>query len=99
MKPNTLYIILVTLLVGAGAYWYFFVQSSSQPSLTEVAATDGGAQTKFQTLVSQLRGISFNTAILSDPKFTSLVDITTPVAPEASGRLDPFAPVPGVTGQ
>ncbi len=98
MKPNVITIVLVTVLAAAGAYW-FFTQPGSQAPLTATPAAQSGAQTQFEALVSQLRGISFNTSVLSDPKFKALVDITVPVAPEASGRLDPFAPVPGVSAQ
>ncbi len=98
MKSNTVIVIVLTLVLAAGAYWYFFVGSGNQPPLTTSAPTENAAQTQFQTLVSELQPISFNTAILSDPKFTSLVNLATPVSPEPTGRLDPFAPVPGVTG-
>ncbi len=99
MKSNTTTIIILTLVIAAGAYWYFFTGSGNQPPLTSSAPTDNTAQTQFQSLVTELTPISFNTAIFSDPRFTSLIDLATPVSPEPSGRLDPFAPVPGVTGQ
>ncbi|HUY05366.1 MAG TPA: hypothetical protein VMV62_01460 [Candidatus Paceibacterota bacterium] len=98
MKSNTTVVVILTLLIAAGAYWYFFMGSSNQPPLTSSVPVQNAAQTRFQTLVSELQPISFNTAIFSDPKFTSLVDLATPVSPEPTGRLDPFAPVPGVTG-
>ncbi len=99
MKSNPTPFILATLVIIAGGYWYFFVQTGNQPPLTTSAPSGNTAQTQFQMLVSQLQPISFDTSIFSDPKFTSLVDLTMPVAPESSGRTDPFAPVPGVTGQ
>ncbi|MFA6408071.1 MAG: hypothetical protein WCW36_01165 [Candidatus Paceibacterota bacterium] len=99
MKSNTTSIIIVTLIVAAGAYWYFFVQTGNQPPLTVTSTSGNATQTKFQMLVSQLQPISFNTAIFSNPKFNALIDITTPISPEPSGRLDPFAPITGVTGQ
>lgn len=97
MKPNVITTIVITLIVAAGGYWYFFMGSGNQPPLTE-SSSQNAAQTQFQTLVSELQPISFNTAIFSNPKFTSLIDLTTPVSPEPSGRLDPFASIPGVTG-
>lgn len=98
MKINITSIILVTLVVVAGAYWFFFIQTSNQPPLTTSSAVESASQVRFQTLVASLQNIKFNSSILSDPKFTALVDITTPVTPEPSGRVDPFAPVPGVAG-
>ena len=98
MKSNTILIIVLTLVIAAGAYWYFFMGTGNQPPLSTSVPTANPAQTQFQALVSELQPISFNTAIFSDPKFTSLVNLATPVAPEPSGRLDPFAPIPGVAG-
>lgn len=99
MKPktNTILIIICTLVVGAGAYWYFFTGSGNEQPLTEVTASSG-AQAQFQSLVSQLQPITFDTSIFSDPRFMALVDLTTPIMPETAGRIDPFAPVPGVSG-
>lgn len=96
MKPNTIILIVATLVVAGGAYWYFFTGTGNEPPLT-VGTADNQAQSRFQTLVSELRSISFNTDIFSEPSFMALVDLTTPVTPETIGRLDPFAPVPGVS--
>lgn len=96
MKPNSASLIIVTLLVAVGAYWYLATDTEEQPAITTSASLNA-AQTQFQVLVSELRPISFNNAIFSDPNFMSLTDITTPVTPEAQGRLDPFAPISGVT--
>ncbi len=98
MKSNTIILIVATLVVALGAYWYFFTGTGNELPLTAGVA-DNQAQTQFQTLVSQLQPISFNTAIFSKPTFMSLVDLSTPITPETAGRLDPFAPVPGVSGK
>lgn len=98
MKSNTILIGVVTILVAAGAYWYFFTGTGNQPPLSESASMNQ-AQTQFQMLVSELQPISFNTDIFSDARFNALVDLTTPITPEVTGRLDPFAIIPGVNGQ
>ncbi len=98
MKSNTIVIIVITLLIAAGAYWYFFMGTGNQPPLSTNNVPVNQAQTQFETLVSELQPISFNTGIFSDPRFNALVDITTVVSPEPSGRPDPLAPIPGVTG-
>ncbi len=96
MKSNPVTLIIVTLAVAAGAYWLVGTGKDEQPALT-ASTSQNAAQTQFQVLVSELKPISFNTAIFSDPNFTALVDITTPVTPETPGRIDPFAPIAGVT--
>ena len=93
MKPNTVTLIVITLLIAAGAYWYFFTGTGNLPPLTVTSAQVSQAQTQFQMLVSQLHPISFNTALFSDARFNALIDLTTPVSPETPGRLDPFAPL------
>lgn len=98
MKSNTIILIIATLIVAAGAYWYFFTGTESAPPLT--TTTSGNeSEAQFQALVSELQPINFNTSIFTDPRFTALVDITTPITPEPTGRTDPFAPIPGVSGQ
>ncbi len=93
LDSNTTLLVIATLIVAAGAYWYFFTGTGNEPPLTETIATDNQAQTQFETLVGKLQPISFNTAIFSDPRFVVLVDLATPITPEQSGRLDPFAAI------
>ncbi|MBU6321356.1 MAG: hypothetical protein KGI78_02595 [Patescibacteria group bacterium] len=97
-KPssNTLFLIIASLVVAGGVYWYFFTGSPSAP-LTAGAGGESATQAKFDTLTQELSPISFNLSVLSDPRFTALIDIATPVAPEPVGRTDPFAPIPGVS--
>ena len=95
MKPNTILIVIVTLIIAAVAYWYFFTGTGNQPPLSGNTSANE-AQMQFQTLISELQPISFDTKIFSDARFNALVDITTPVSPETIGRLDPFAAVTGI---
>jgi len=88
-------IILASLIVAAGAYWYFFTDTGNEAPLTAEGTVESPSQTQFRTLVSQLQPISFNTGIFSDVRFNALVDLSTPISPEPSGRPDPFAPLAG----
>lgn len=99
MKSNSTFLIAIALVIMGGLYWYFFIGKSEELPLTPSSSvgSENPAQTKFQTLVSQLQPISFDSSIFSDPNFTLLVDLTTPVVPETLGRLDPFAPLSGAT--
>jgi len=94
---NTTLLIIGTLVVAAGAYWYFFTRTGNEPPLTPSGAPINQAQMQFETLVGELKPISFDTRIFSDARFNALVDITTPIAPESAGRADPLAPIPGVS--
>jgi hypothetical protein len=93
MKSNALLIGIATILVAAGAYWYFFTGTGNEPPLSDVGASTNQAQTQFQTLVGELQPISFDSNIFSDARFNALVSLATPIAPESTGRLDPFAAV------
>ncbi len=93
MKSNTT-LIIATLLIAAGAYWYFFTGTGNETPLTGTA-TENASQIKFRELIVRLPA-SFDTKIFSDPRFSMLVDLTTQIAPEAAGRTDPFAVIPGI---
>ncbi|MFA6278562.1 MAG: hypothetical protein WCS97_00545 [Candidatus Paceibacterota bacterium] len=97
MKPKTSVtpFLIAILIAAAFSYWYFFT-GTEQPSLI-VSGSSNQAQTKFQTLVGELKSISFDTGIFSDSRFNALIDFTISIAPEASGRLDPFAPISGIS--
>jgi hypothetical protein len=97
MKPsaNTLFIVLTALIASGGAYWYYQMANEAGPTLSQDTGQNA-AQVEFQTLVTELEPISFDTTVFSDPRFIALTDLTTSIAPEQSGRTDPFAPVAGV---
>lgn len=98
MKSNTALILILTLLIAAGAYWYFFTRTGNEQPLSPTDITTSQAQAQFQTLVGELQPITFDTSIFSDPRFNALVDLSVAVSPEPAGRLDPLAPIPGVVG-
>ena len=95
ISAKTLIIGLVLVAVLGGAYLYFFSSSTEAPLSSTAPATPQEQQ--FLDVAAQLQPISFNTAIFSDPRFASLVDLTVPVTPEAQGRPDPFAPISGLS--
>lgn len=99
MNSNVVTMVIVTIILAGGGYWYFTSQSGNDAPLTGSGPSLSAEQTEFESLVSQLEPISFNTEIFSDPRFVSLVDLKTPISPEPSGRVDPFAPIQGVEGQ
>lgn len=96
MTQNTkilIAVLAVAVLLGV-IYMMFF---SSTPGGSAVSSSGNSpsspAEVNFLNLSSQIEPITFDTSILSDPRFTALVDIHTAVLPEATGRTDPFAPI------
>jgi hypothetical protein len=80
------------VLIGGFYYFFFFADSAEETVLTE-GAPASAAEVSFITLVSQLGPIEFDTSILNEPSFQSLVDIRTDVVPEPKGRTDLFGPL------
>ena len=95
MKTNPTSIIIITLLVSAIAYWYFFTGTGNEAPLTATDAPTNQTQMQFEILVGELQSVKFNTNIFADARFNALVDIRTQVSPESIGRLDPLAPLSG----
>ena len=95
-KKTSIGIALAVVLLGIAGYMFWM-----QPADDETVSVTGfgpatEAQATFLTLAGQLETVAFDQNILSDPRFTSLVDIKTAIVPETEGRSDPFAPLPGV---
>ena len=94
MDTKTLLFILAAVVVAGAAYWYFFTGTGGNAlPLSTTAAGGNQAQIQFDTLVSELNPVSFTPTIFTDPRFNALVDLATPITPESSGRIDPFAPL------
>ncbi len=99
-KKNTkVYIALAIVVLGAVGYFVWM----RAPVTPDIAIVNEGpsseAQAAFLTLAAQLEPVGFDASILSDPRFVALVDIKTAILPEAGGRPDPFAPLPGIANQ
>lgn len=95
---QTISLVILVFILAGGAYWYVSGQTDNQPPLT-ATVMENEMQTQFKTLVSELKNISFDTGIFDDPNFMALTDLATQIAPEPSGRLDPFAPLAGASAK
>lgn len=92
---NKILIAVLALLVGAGA-WYG-LRGGSVP--TELLATQdfttssGESDRDLVATLLQLRSVSLEGSIFSDPAFQSLQDFGSNIVPEPVGRANPFAPL------
>lgn len=86
---------LAAVILLGGAYLYFFDSSFLTPP---VFITDTNVSTFTNTFI-KLAPVTFDTEILSDPRFLSLTDIAPLITSEPAGRVDPFAPLPVVGGK
>src|SRR5476651_2398090 len=96
LKTQTILLIGAAGIVLGGGYWYLFGSSGGNAApLSTVLPAQTGAQAQFETLVGELNPVSFDLGIFTDPRFMALTDLATPITPEGSGRIDPFAPLNG----
>ena len=95
LANNSSAIIGLVVVVVLGLGYVLFFSGSSAPPLSSTTIAGNAAEQKFASLVTELAPITFDTKIFSDPRFAALVDMTTPVTPEPTGRTDPFAPLGG----
>ena len=90
-------ILIVIAAVIAGGVWFGMSGSSETPALSTTPTTssrDPVSQELVATLLT-LRAVKLDGTILADPAFLSLKDFSTEIVPEAVGRQNPFAPLPG----
>jgi flagellar basal body-associated protein FliL len=94
MSKNTIIFSICMLIVAAGlGYYFFFFETGSESGITSEAGAASDVELAFIELVGKIDPITFDTTILSDPRFTARQDIRTTIIPEPSGRRDPFAPL------
>ncbi len=91
-NKNTLIALVIGAVLIIGAIYLLFLQPPATVVVVESTPASPEEMT-FVSLAAQLEPFDFDTSILSDPRFTALVDIHTPVVSEPNGRRDPFAPL------
>lgn len=93
-RPTGILIFIGILVLAAAAY--LIMNGKQQDVLTASGTPSSAAEMQFLSLTQQIDPVEIDTAILADPRFQRLIDIRTDILPEASGRQDPFAPLPGI---
>jgi len=94
-KNKGIIIGLCAVVILAVIYLIFFDKTPSADLTAGGSAGTSPDELYFVNLTSELSDISFDKAVLEDPRFTALTDIRTAILPEQSGRHDPFAPING----
>lgn len=86
-------VVIIGLLILAFVGYMMVRDNAAEDVVVIVEGPVSESEATFVILAGQLDSIVFDTAILSDRRFTSLRDIHTAILPESLGRIDPFAPV------
>lgn len=87
-----LIIAVVAIVAGLALPAYILFSGDEATDIVQPSIPTSEAEAMFLSLTSQLTPLSFDTGILTDPRFTALVDLHTAILPEQKGRRDPFAP-------
>ncbi len=95
MDKNTIIAVVIGVVFLSGAGYFLFIKPATSPSPTGVdtSAPTSAEELIFVNLAAQLEPLGFDLSILSDPRFTALRDLHTPIFLEPAGRRDPFAPL------
>lgn len=90
------------LVMGLAAFvgmvgWYVLRGTPAPDTLlvTETAAAPNEAERDLVATLLQLRTVTLDGTIFSDPAFQSLLDYGIDIVPEPVGRANPFAPLSG----
>ena len=90
---RTVAVVIVLALIVIAAIAYTLMGSGTDETITVSDPATTQSEANFITLASELDSIVFDASIISDPRFTSLVNIHTAITPEPVGRNDPFSPL------
>ena len=94
-QTKTIVIVLAIVVILGVVYITFFNTNDDSSAVSGNGVTASAAEVTFLNLAAKINPIVFDTSILSDPRFTSLMDIHTAIIPETTGRDNPFLPLAG----
>lgn len=91
--------VLVVTVLFVGGYFGFFSGSGSSALLTTTSADTEASKVSTELLatIGDLKGITLDTKLFSDPAYTSLVDFHVDIPLQPLGRNNPFSPLSGGT--
>lgn len=90
---RTVAIVIVLAIIVIAAIAYTLMSDGEGDVVTVSDTPTTQSEATFVTLASELDSIVFDASILSDPRFTSLVNMHTAITPEPVGRNNPFSPL------
>lgn len=91
-SKNTVLIIAILIVIVAG--YFTFKSGKKEQAASTIIPSKPFVGQELVIELNRLKALqNLNTAIFSDPVFTSLRDYTQPVPPQPLGRANPFAPI------
>lgn len=94
-KYKTLLTVLVIAVLGFIVYSIFFSGGGNDGTVltSQSGSVRGGGDNELLLLLVNLKSITLDDSIFSDPAFRSLIDFGQELTQEPTGRQNPFAPV------
>jgi|SRR3989344_383557 len=99
LKYRNIVFVLAAVVIGFAVYTRFF-PAGDEPVLAEesVVPAEEAENQDLITLLLQLRSITLDDDIFTDPSFKSLSDFSQELVSEPIGRPNPFAPLGASVG-
>ncbi len=93
-QNQTIILVIVVVVIAFFVYTYFFTGKNDSAVLqTEEISVEAPVNQDLVSLLLELKSITLDESIFSDPAFTGLQDFSQELVPEAVGRVNPFAPL------
>ncbi len=88
------YILIAVVVIASIAVYMYYFGGEDEPILEQqaVAGVDNPIDQELIALLLELKGITLDESIFSNPVFSSLSDFSQALVPEPVGRINPFAP-------
>jgi hypothetical protein len=90
-------IIAIVVILAACVYFYYQGTGTSNVSgLLQASGDNPDVSAEVTAIFSQIQALKIDKTLFADVGYSSLQDNSVPVPPQNVGRLNPFAPIPGV---
>ena len=95
---NKIVLLVLAGILLAGFIWYSFLRDKGTTLLkTEDITAPTAVDSDIVSVLLQLRAVSLSGTIFTDPSFLTLKDFGSQIIPEPVGRVNPFAPLSGMS--
>jgi flagellar basal body-associated protein FliL len=85
--------LVVLVCLGFGIYYVYFGSDGTLSVDFQDQTSSQQSGDDIVNLVAELKKVSIDPALFSNPLFTNLKDISVPIYEETKGRANPFDPV------
>ena len=91
--------IIIAIVVLVGLVGYFYWNGTTAPASATLDVTTGGDQVvgaKVYKLLGEINNLKIDSAFFSNASYRTLRDYSVEIPSLPIGRVNPFAPLPGV---